>query len=123
MADQQVGEGRAVTVLGQVFVPMFKYGPDIGRNYALIELGDRYYPLVFRNPALGEGADWHLNGLPVNFLARGTFAEEVSGGECDERGFLCFRDQNQGWAWFIDCFTRMFPGLLTESKRVAGILV
>lgn len=106
---------QPVRVLAVAFVPDYKLGPDSGRQYALVQLGQCFYPLIFCNPDMDDPDRAHLVGRPVELLERRLFPD-VEGCESNEHGHLFWRTEEVALAWFIEHYTQRFPGFLISLE-------
>jgi hypothetical protein len=90
-------------------------------QYALIEIGECQYVLIFVNPDLDAVTHDHLGDKPVMFIRKEDFG--VSLGEANEHGHLFFRDQEQALAWFTTFFEESPGGRLLplEDKQQEGV--
>jgi hypothetical protein len=103
-------------LLATMFVPDRKLGPDTGRKYGLVQVGECFYMLVFRNPQLDWGEQhMSLDGAPVDFILQRDFSPN-SPGEANEHGHLFFRAESDARAWFEDTSEEWFGEISLEER-------
>ena len=104
-----------VKVLAAVFVPDRKLGPDTGRKYALVEMNDCFYPLIFINQDMDSPDYLHLNGRPVLMLK----PNEIPGSteDVNENGHAYWTNRDEAMKKFYEHYTEQVYGYLVDVSE------